>query len=442
MNQLETVTNWFGQTATYNYDDAGRLSSLLNFNGTIITCEYDNASRMTALSNERSNKTVIASFSFTLDANGNRTNITEEIPLAAIPTALSIIYDYNPEKNRLLSAGSTNFGHDLEGQLSAKGTTTFDFDFAHRLETITGSTPTYFTYDGANRRLSATRNGVETRYIYDPSGNLIAMADENNTILGYFVYGKGLMAMINPSNQVFCYHFDGTGNTIALTDNSQNVINQYSYTPFGMIMEEQETIPQPFKYVGQCGVMAEVDGLYYMRARYYDADTGRFISEDPIGFKGGDVNLYGYASNNPIMRIDPNGLRDFFLFGEADSVPFLGSEYGIGIVIDTDNFMDSGIFTTGGPAVGGNLGLGVGVGYAARELEGTSWNIDANLGPLSPTISFDDQGYNGFSLSGGLGGGVSLSGTITNTYSLNNLVQAWKGNGHTVNQSKQSNCNR
>ena len=54
--------------------------------------------------------------------------------------------------------------------------------------------------------------------------------------------------------------------------------------------------------------MAEPNGLYYMRARYYDPTVGRFISEDPLGFGGGDVNLYAYARNNPVNRIDPLGL--------------------------------------------------------------------------------------------------------------------------------------
>ncbi len=66
---------------------------------------------------------------------------------------------------------------------------------------------------------------------------------------------------------------------------------------------------QPFKYVGQLGVMAEPDGFYYMRARYYDPQSMRFISEDPLGFDGGDVNLYAYVKNNPVMGVDPEGKR-------------------------------------------------------------------------------------------------------------------------------------
>ncbi|MHC1727321.1 MAG: RHS repeat-associated core domain-containing protein [Syntrophobacteraceae bacterium] len=59
--------------------------------------------------------------------------------------------------------------------------------------------------------------------------------------------------------------------------------------------------------------MAEPNGLYYMRARYYDPGVGRFISEDPIGFAGGDVNLYGYVANDPINAIDPFGLDAIYI---------------------------------------------------------------------------------------------------------------------------------
>ena len=54
--------------------------------------------------------------------------------------------------------------------------------------------------------------------------------------------------------------------------------------------------------------MAESNGLYYMRARFYDPAVKRFISEDPLGFDGGDLNLYAYVGNNPIMGVDPLGL--------------------------------------------------------------------------------------------------------------------------------------
>jgi RHS repeat-associated protein len=113
--------------------------------------------------------------------------------------------------------------------------------------------------------------------------------------------------MVTPTDQTYCYHFNAIGSTIATTDQNQNIMNAYSYDAFGNVVAQTEVQPQPFKFVAQHGVMTESNGFYYMRARYYDPNVGRFISEDPIGFEGG-INLYSYTANNPINFIDPSGL--------------------------------------------------------------------------------------------------------------------------------------
>jgi RHS repeat-associated protein len=113
--------------------------------------------------------------------------------------------------------------------------------------------------------------------------------------------------MVTPSDQVYCYDFNAIGSTIAMTDSSQNMVNKYAYDPFGNVANQVEAVTQPFKFVGQFGVITEPNGFYYMRARYYDPSVGRFISEDPIGFGGGDVNLTAYVGNNPVLLVDPDG---------------------------------------------------------------------------------------------------------------------------------------
>ena len=206
-----------------------------------------------------------------------------------------------------MSTDTALYDYDNEGQLSSKQegeTTTYSFDKAYRLTGIGADT---FAYDGAGNRLRAVRGGVETRYIYDANGNLLAEADANNVITRYYVHGSGLLAAITPVDAVYCYHYNATGNTVAITDSSETVVNSYDYSPFGMIISESEGFAQPFKYVGRLGVMSEGD-FYYMRARYYDPLNGRFISEDPLGFDGGDVNLYVYGSNAPTIYSDSWGL--------------------------------------------------------------------------------------------------------------------------------------
>jgi RHS repeat-associated protein len=319
-NRLATVTDWLGVQATYAYDQDGRLAGFTHFNGIITTYAYDAASRLAGIANS------VASYQFTLDGDGNRINSAQTEPLTPAYSLGSTVYGYNARQNRLLSAGPLSYTYDNEGQLANAGGTGLTFDYNHRLIGI--GSDTQFSYDGRGNRLIATRAGVTTHYIHDPWGNLLADADSNGVTHKY-IYGKGLLALVTPSAR-YCYHFNGTGSTVAITDMTQAVANSYAYDPFGQILGQQEAVPQPFKYVGQYGVMAEPNGLYYMRARYYDPTVGRFISEDPLGFGGGDVNLSAYVRNNPVNRIDPTGLNPALLI-EAEKLleaeaPFIEEE--------------------------------------------------------------------------------------------------------------------
>jgi RHS repeat-associated protein len=311
LNRLDTVTiDWLNPkpVAIYHYDIAGRLDYVDNFNGTITDYTYDNANRLTDLVNKKADQTIISEYHFILDGNGNRKDVTQTEPLLPVINEETSNYTYNPEKNRLMTAGTSGFDYDDEGQLSTKNVHSFTFDYAHRLKTVSGSNNYQYSYDGSGKRLKAIRDSVETRYIYDAAGNLLAEANSSNVIMKYYIHGAGLMAMVTPSDDVFIYHYDAVGNTIAMTDETENIINSYAYTPFGILANENESVIQPFKFVGQHGVMTEPNGFYYMRARYYDTEVGRFISEDPIGFDGGNVNLYAYVGNNPMLLIDPWGM--------------------------------------------------------------------------------------------------------------------------------------
>ena len=86
-------------------------------------------------------------------------------------------------------------------------------------------------------------------------------------------------------------------------------MNAYAYDDFGQgATNRVEMVANPFRYVGRYGVMTDGDDLLSMRARYYIPSLGRFTQSDPIGFAGGDLNLYAYVGNNPITRLDPLGL--------------------------------------------------------------------------------------------------------------------------------------
>src|SRR5262249_49795207 len=126
----------------------------------------------------------------------------------------------------------------------------------------------------------------------------------------------GLVSRGSAGQQDF-YDFDGTGSTAGLSGPGGAYANRSSYLPFGGSLSSTGTVANPFRFVGSPGGMTEGNGLDLMRRRFYSPGLGRFLSPDPMGLAGGQVNLYAYVANDPVNFIGPRGLE-----GEAsEGVP-------------------------------------------------------------------------------------------------------------------------
>ncbi|NLT49624.1 MAG: hypothetical protein GXX85_01750 [Ignavibacteria bacterium] len=112
-------------------------------------------------------------------------------------------------------------------------------------------------------------------------------------------------------------------------------------------------------------------------------------------------------------RIDINGLQEVVVFGEVDVVPIIGAEIAGGYVFNTNKPTESGHFLSGGTAGGLNVGAAVGVGYYARGAEGKSINYDFNFVVFSITLTYDNIGLHGGTITYGPGAGWSKSETNT-----------------------------
>jgi RHS repeat-associated protein len=115
-----------------------------------------------------------------------------------------------------------------------------------------------------------------------------------------YVYGLGRVSEVGPGTTTHYYLLDDLGSTMALVDSAGAIVNNYSYDVFGSVRSSSGSQANLFRFAGE-----EADdpaGLVYLRERYYDPVTGRFLSPDPFG--GG----YAYARNNPVNLIDPSGL--------------------------------------------------------------------------------------------------------------------------------------
>jgi RHS repeat-associated protein len=314
LNRLRSVADWLGGVTNYSYDDAGRLVSAALPNGSTATYAYDAADRLTALIDRRADGAVISSYELTLDAVGNRTHIRKQEPLSPVflRKAESALYDSD---NRLLEIGGAPATHDANGNLTAMPGATYRYDFEDRLIQALGAGVQDYRYNGEGDRLQAVRNGETTRYALDLAdeelSHVLGETDASGNPRAYYVHGHGLISRIRPEGEARYYHYDPVGSAVALTNPAGQVTDSYAYDPFGLAVGVMGTTNNPFRFVGQFGVMDEGGGLLHMRHRCMNAYVGRFINKDPlVGIinNSQSMNRYIYAFNNPMRFVDYKGL--------------------------------------------------------------------------------------------------------------------------------------
>ena len=186
----------------------------------------------------------------------------------------------------------------------------YSWDFENRLTQAvvpgTDGGTTTFRYDPFGRRIQKSGPLGTTNYLYD-GFNSLEEVDQSGNVLGRYTQGSEFDEELSElrSGTTSYYEADGLGSITSLSNSAGALANTYSYDSFGKLIASTGTLANPFQYTGR--ELGTETGLYYDRARYYDISSGRFMSEDPIGFKGSGPNLYGYVANNPAILTDPSG---------------------------------------------------------------------------------------------------------------------------------------
>ncbi len=157
-------------------------------------------------------------------------------------------------------------------------------------------------YDGNGLGLSHTVNGTTTTYTWDAASALPVVIQDGTYSC---VYGLDLIAMTDGSGTQHYLSYDGLGSVSDLTDGTGAVTDTFVYDAFGAVTARTGTTATAWKFTGEQADDGSGDtGYYFLRARYYDPTTGRFISRDPVEF----AQRYAYANDNPALLVDPLGL--------------------------------------------------------------------------------------------------------------------------------------
>jgi len=301
-SRLRTVTQFPLNPATFEYDASDRRTRLTLPNGVSTDYQYDAASRLSALT-YRNAIGLLGDLRYQYDSLGNRVAIDGSLAGSKLPGAVSqASYD---AANQQLQFGDRRLTYDANGNVESitdpSGLTNFSWDARNRLLGVTGpTTSAAFTYDTFGRRASKNVDGRPTQYTYD-GDDFISERVSGTQIL----YLRSLITdetLVRNGTENFLA--DPLGSTVGLTDTSGVVRTKYAYQPFGSTSSSDAPSDNRLRFTGR-----EYDetALYYYRARYYDPGLQRFLSEDPLGFGGGDANLYAYTFNNPLNFADPTG---------------------------------------------------------------------------------------------------------------------------------------
>ena len=245
---------------------------------------------------------------------------------ALTDTMRSDRYSYYPDSDLVQIAGDYACRYDENGNMTEKGDrytesggeitihkegryALYKYDLLNRLVSVSRlngegevEVAASYRYSHRNLRIERTDKAGTVRYVFDLDGNIIEEHRGDELIRYVFRRGKHL-AKITPDGTYY-YGTDRLGSTTVMFDGEGSVVWRGDVSPFGELVSSEGSIEERVKFTGKD--YDEAAGLYYFNARWYDAELGRFTTEDPA--RDG-LNWYVYVRNNPLRFVDPTGLE-------------------------------------------------------------------------------------------------------------------------------------
>ncbi|WP_438433841.1 polymorphic toxin-type HINT domain-containing protein [Gorillibacterium sp. sgz500922] len=274
---------------SYQQDGFGNISEIQN-GDTTYTFAYDRLNRI------KQETRPAGDWKYEYDPKGNR--FAMEMPATILDGGLlsgGLLDDVSVDVSLL--TGERQYTFNARNQLASLAHTAI----------VLPSTASY-TYYGDGTRASKKVNGLTTKFIY-VNGQLVEELDASGHPMATTVYGNEALYRKDRLTGLSGYYFtNGHTDVVSLRSDNGTPLNQYTYDIWGKLQTKLETMSNPFKFTGE--YYDNESGLYYLSARYYDPELGRFIGEDAnLGQVDNplSLNLYTYVENNPLAYQDPTG---------------------------------------------------------------------------------------------------------------------------------------
>ena len=357
----------------------------------------DAASQLIALAYMRGGS-VLGDLAYTYDSAGHRATVSGSLARTSLPQPIANAV-YNAD-NQLTQWGTTAVMYDANGSVTNDGTHAYTWDARNHLIAVDNGGTASFGYDPFGHRISKTVYGLNTGYLYN-GANVVQELSGSSPSANLLSGGIDEVFARTDSSGTLSFLGDGLGSTSALTDSTGAIQQSYTYDPYGSTSTTGNSSSNSYQYTGR---ETDATGLYHLRARYYNPNTGRFISEDPMGFAGSGPNLYAYVGDDPINAIDPFGLSGWLTiyssgtFGQG----YMGLGYHSWISYTPDGGYATTYGTYGNNPLGLPNGLEINLPYDVEHPFDASRTMhlnDAQEAALMNYInSVRNQGTNGWSL--------------------------------------------
>ena len=245
---------------------------------------------------------------YAYDAAGNRTARNDGVATTSYALGAG---------DRLASWTGGAYSYDAAGcvtRIERDGRPTLDLVWNGRYQLVSVSTNGAFAegyaYDALGRRVSTTTAEGTLRHVYDDRWQVVAGIDAHGGVVASYVWGEGIDSLLAVKVGGASYYplTDIQGTVWGYADAANNIVARWTYDAWGNVLDKEVSVPAlaRLRYRFQGREWSAATGLVHFRMRWYDPETGRWLSKDPIGLSGG-LNLYAFCGNSPILHADPCG---------------------------------------------------------------------------------------------------------------------------------------